>query len=362
MVKPVEQAVLIVRGTEFRDWESVWVHGQYAGRLREFRFASTEGTAYNKWSNVPIKPGDPVTILLAGQVAVTGFVNVRQVMADAHMHGIQLQGRSKVQDPQDASVPGRQYRGYTLQAIAQKVLGDFGLSLEVMGGTAGLAEKFQEAHEQPGETAWNFIDRLARQRGAILGDDEHGNMLLLAGNPGFSGDALIEGQNIKALRFVVRDDMSLNPYTYLGQENGTDDNWAKAVSQVTAQVGNPRVTRFRPWVGIAERAINQKAAQARAKFEYQWRAGIEFNLEILVQGWLTSSGQLWKPGMMCYVDSPMCPVSQELAIWEVVFTQDNAGGSATTITLRLPGAVFGYVDLSAAGTGQSSGGETFGGN
>jgi prophage tail gpP-like protein len=112
MPKPQETAVLVVNGQEFSDWESVWVQQRWADSFAYFRFTAAErdpillqkGGVFPLWQKLQFKPGDLCTIIMAGQLAVTGYIETRQVAYDANQHGVMLIGKSMTAPAAKSSV------------------------------------------------------------------------------------------------------------------------------------------------------------------------------------------------------------------------------------------------------------------
>ncbi|RAI24831.1 phage baseplate assembly protein, partial [Rhodoplanes serenus] len=77
------------------------------------------------------KPGDACTIYLAGQLAVTGYITMRQAAYDAESHGVQLTGKGKTWDIASSSVETEdgKFDGYPWEAIARNLIAPFGISL-----------------------------------------------------------------------------------------------------------------------------------------------------------------------------------------------------------------------------------------
>lgn len=169
------------------------------------------------------------------------------------------------------------------------MLAPLGLKLTIMGSPPSIAEPFKDVQVAPGETPFNFLDRLARQRGLYLGDDEGGNLLALAGVQG-AGGGLVEGQNIKALRAVFRDDFQFSKVVAIGQRNGDDKEWGKNVSQIVAAVENPNATRYLPFKFFAERPVTKRDLEIRANYEAQFNLAMSIEVTVVVCGWLRSAG------------------------------------------------------------------------
>jgi prophage tail gpP-like protein len=70
--------------------------------------------------------------------------------------------------------------------------------------------------------------------------------------------------------------------------------------------------------------------------ETSWRESSTVEGTATVYGWLTKgkTGELWREGSWVNVSSPMANVKGKLWIKNVTFTQDDSGGTRTTLGLR----------------------------
>src|SRR4029077_7785864 len=86
-----------------------------------------------------IVPGSPVTILLDGEVVITGYVDSYAPRFDANSHGVEIRGRSRTCDFVDgaAIVPGGQFKQLTLTEIAERLAAPFGITVK---SSAGMVE------------------------------------------------------------------------------------------------------------------------------------------------------------------------------------------------------------------------------
>src|SRR5262249_1566027 len=170
-----------------------------------FRFSCSEGKPLAKnWAEIRIRPGDHCTVKLAGELIISGYVEQRQVAYAAEQHGIEIVGHSYTKAVADGSAGHKtgEFRNKPFQQIADEVLKPFGIKFIPL--TAISQKPFDRANIPPGETAWRFLETLARSRGIILGTDVQGNMTGRTGSiGGGGGDSLIEGVNILEGREVM---------------------------------------------------------------------------------------------------------------------------------------------------------------
>jgi prophage tail gpP-like protein len=332
-----ERAELIVQGRSYSAWETVAVQRQVAEMI-QFRFTASEGSdAIGAFQDIKITPGDPCEIYLAGQLACTGFVTETQRYYDANRHSLLVAGHSMAMDTALGSIMGGsgQFRNQSFTDIAKEVLAPFGVSLNVVGNPAELQKKFENVQVAYGESPWELLDRLARMRGAYLGDNSKGQLEAVCGLAGGSAGSLIEGKNILEARASVVDYSLVGPVVQVsGQGVGNDQHNMATVAQPVGQAQG-QSTRYRPFRMIAELPTwNVADLRRRAQYEIQWRATEWITAEITVTTWLTTGGLLWAPNMTTLIDSPMLLLNEIMGIWSVVYSQDSGGGTRTVITTK----------------------------
>lgn len=348
--KATEKAVLAVNGRKFEDWTSVTVVHRYTEAFPIFTFECTESVSEqaprkNFREVLQFKPGDACTIMLAGQLAVTGYITTRQAAYDAENHGVQLVGKGKTWDLASSSVETEngKFDGYPWEAIARKLIAPFGIKLE----TVGAVDKtpFPEMSVQPGELVWAALERLARDRKIVLGSTERGNLLAIGDHGATSSDKLIEGRNILRAGGTIQDDYVYQKYWTLGQRAGHDSAWGDDVSRIRAMAPGS-ATRYRPLVNIAEHPDTPEGLKKRSEFDALFHEGALIQAQVTVQGWLRPGGGLWKVGTYPHLESPMLLIDQPLGIREATFIQNDKVGTITTLDLVAPWFMNGRLDWS----------------
>jgi prophage tail gpP-like protein len=75
----------------------------------------------------------------------------------------------------------------------------------------------------------------------------------------------------------------------------------------------------------------------RNQAEALWSIGTFVEATIIVYGWFKpGTHDLWRPGEKVWVRSPMALLYRTMSIRMVTFTQDNEGGTRTTLDLVAP--------------------------
>lgn len=348
MPKPQEVATITLGGVNYSTWESVRVDLDYMDMAtRSFQVAITEKTVDGKkintdavWSALKIKPGDACTVTLAGIKVINGFVEQRQTAYDANHHGVLVAGRSKTNDYVDSTVDRKNahFKDKTFKQIAEKVLEPFGLKMKIENPPKNFDKKFKDVSSNPGETAHSFIERLARTRGAFVRDDAEGNVVVGTASGTASGQIkLVEGQNIKSMNCLIRDDNVFSKIAAIGQQRG-DDKVNGEDSRKPAGKAEGAADRHRPLDVLVEEPGDAEDMKARVEHERNAQLGNIIEVIVVVQGWLKNDAELWDVGETIPVYSPMALLDHDLTTKTVVFGQDDSG-TITTITLVRPEAL-----------------------
>jgi prophage tail gpP-like protein len=336
-----EQATLIVGGINFMDWESVYVKLRWGDAYSYFRFTSVErDTPPDMFYKLQFMPSTPCQINLGGVDVIDGVIEIRQVAYDANQHGIELQGKSLTAKVAHSSVNTTtgSFDGMTFKQVADKVLSTYGSQILPIGTLNSIP--FDKLQNQPGESVWDFLERIARPRGIILGSDSFGNFLAIGdhANPVLNTQ-LIEGQNIKKMQCIFEDTVTFNEYVVTAQSAASDDNSGTAASELRGSWGGSG------WPGSllitpSEQPVKQiQEVIDRAKNESVWHEGTKIEATVTVQGWFRDETTVWWPGDNVFIYSPMCPLNMMMTIQDVTFTQTPQGGTETELYLKQPWAL-----------------------
>ena len=353
-----EIAVLEVNGKKFDDWESVWVQSRWNDPFTLFRFTAAERDPIFASKNIfplpqrlQFKPGDQCTITLAGQLAVTGVIEIRQVAYDANQHGVMLIGKTATAWPARSSVDTKtgSFDNKNLVQIATEVLAPYPVGLVIIGQID--MKPFDKVQNEPGELIWDFLERLARWKDVIMGSDAQGNFLLIGQHSMPTGVQLVEGRNIKTCQCTIRRDQVYTEYDVRAQTAASDDNSGTQASELNATAVGKFPVPFAKLITPHELPVKtQPEVQKRVDTEKRWRDGTEVQADITVQGWLSDERSLWWPGDEIKVYSPMAMLDDVLKIRTATFTQDSTSGTQTLLDMVLPGLINGNLNLDVSPT------------
>jgi prophage tail gpP-like protein len=333
-------ATVEANGFIYSAWESVMVRREFKDPISVFEFTPTEGAYGQNYSQLALMPGDSVTISLGGEQVINGSVTTRNVAYDSKSHQIVIAGKSKTLHLAKASVvvkPGT-YDGYTFQQAAQAVMAPHPVQLMMTNPPASASKPFANLAVQYGETVAEFIERISMMRGLHLWDDKDGNLVAGQGGQGGTAADLAEGVNILSANARIDNQSAWGPYASVGQQPGNDNNWPPRA--ISASGTNPNYPQnwYKLW--HAEHPGDAEDMASRVNMEMAIDAGAHVNVTVTVVGWKKPSGSLWDILETVTILSPMIFGPQSsgltLGVQSVVYEQDSANGTTTTLNLCLP--------------------------
>jgi prophage tail gpP-like protein len=292
----------------------------------------------NLWSKLQFLPGDYVEILLGGQLALQqGVIITRQVAYDANDHGVQLDGVSLtwIAAKSSVDVEGGNFDGMTFEEVARKVLSKYtGIGIRVIGTLNPRV--FEYLQNEKGETNWDFLERIARARGIVLGSDHQSNVLLIGDHTFPIVADLVEGENILSCQCVISIQNLSALYAVANSTPASDDQSGTAASEQEESVGGtgpPTSNVLTPSV-VPVKSLDE--LREMAQNEAVWSEGTAVQATITVQGWMMpGTNELWRAGSDVFVNSPMAILDQVMKIRTATFTQDSRG-TLTTLDLVIP--------------------------
>ena len=329
---PDEVATIIAGGRKFDDWTSVRVVHAYAEAWPHFTFTAVErDKPPDNWGALQFKPGDECAIYLGGILAITGMVTVRQVAYDGQSHGVQIMGKGRSWHAARSSIIDEHgsFDDQTFEQAARQVIAPFGVGVKTVGKLD--ATPFFRLQIEPGEKLWDFLERIARPRGVVMGSDHLGNFLLIGEHDIDLEDRLVEGDNIKLCQCVISIEAAHSEYLVRGQTAASDDQHGAAASQQEGRVAGT-AKYYSPLLTPAEQPVRSQAeTQDRARNESIWHEGAVGQANITVQGWKRRNQDLWRAGSSAHVYSPMALLDEAMTFQTVTFSQDSGGGTVTTL-------------------------------
>lgn len=328
----------MVNGVRFEDWESVWVQHRWTDGWPLFRFTAAENaTMPTLWTSLQFKPGDLCEIYLGGQLGITGIILTRQTSYDANNHAVELSGAGRTWAASTSSVATKNanFDNMALQQIASKACLPFGVTVLPIGTVD--ATPFEQCQAQPGELVFDLIDKLARHRGAVVGSDHLGNLLLIGDHSYPVVQQLTEGDNILKMQCIISNEQMSSDYSTLAQAANGNQIAANMAAQMEATAPGGLTAFYKFIQTVSEQPVKNIAeVVTRAYYEARFREATLITAYVTVQGWLRDGTNLWRCGDDVWVTSPMAMLDMTMKIQTLTFQQDNQSGTTTVLELVLP--------------------------
>lgn len=296
------------------------------------------GNPDTTYINNQIIPGTAVEVLINNAPVMIGYIDALKSSYDANRADLSIAGRDKASDLIDcaATVDGPfEYNGQRLDQILGEILKPYKIPVSYLADTGS---SFKRIAIQPGETAFDFIERLCRYRSLLPISDGLGGLLITKPGTEKSKGKLVYGQNILTGNISLDNTERFSLIVVKGQEEGSLDNSASDVAGAEGRATDPLVTRYRPKVITGENPDSSLSLAERAKWELSKNRARSVTASYTVQGW-TTDGQsdLWKINTIVPVVDPVRGLSRDMLIKDISLNR-SASGTTTRLDLVLPEA------------------------
>lgn len=331
---------LLVNGMNYSGWTDIGVTRAVDAASSAFTVTLTErwegqngsGAQTEPW---PILPGDQCEVRLGGIPMVIGYVDIFRPSFSASDHTINVQGRDKTSDLIDCSAVHKpdEWKNIDLLRLAQILAQPFGVKVSA---NVEVGEAFTVCKLQQGETAFEAIERYARQRRVLLMPDGAGGLLITRAGTKRAVVGLVQGENILNASGSIDHSQRFQTYLVKGQAAYNPYSEGETEAHIEGGTRDSGVSRYRPLLVVAESGSTNASAQERATWEANSRIGKSATASVTVQGWRQKpGGPLWEPGMLVQVKSSWLRMDGEMIIRQATFERGE-GGTTTKLDIVSP--------------------------
>jgi prophage tail gpP-like protein len=335
---------LRVGGTDFSIWTDVEITRSMDAASGTFSFTS----ASDEYNFLPVKAGDPVSVVINNKTVISGFVDRVEVAYDAYNHVIRVSGRDKTSDVIDSKVDHEiEFQApITLESVAEQVLSNIGASSVKVVSEVGDIPPFVKGEllsASIGQTAFDFIESYARKRQILITTNGKGDLVLTRAKE--SSTALefrnIVGgnaNNIKSAEVSYDHSRRYSDYKLYSQGNPGGDPYANESSTQltdrTSTFSDSEVRGSRKYSNLAESSSKEETLEERVRWEGEIRKAKSFSYKCTVVGFGPSKdGAPYSPNSMARVADDFAGVHRELLITDVTYNLSVREGSTTSLTL-----------------------------
>ena len=338
-----DSVTLRVDGKIYEGWQRARVTRSLRDIAGDFELRLTRKwkSSSTKAIELSIKPGMPCTLHCGNDLLLTGYIDEFIPSYDAESVEWIVQGRSKTGDLVDCSAiyKSGQWQSATLDRVAKDICSPFGIDVVV---ECDVGAAFVRVAIEQGETCFELLDRLAKQRGILLTTNEAGSLVLTQASNSPMNAALRLGENILAARgqFSQRDRASqwIVKGSSYGGGSTWDDTAPATIGGQKATITDPDITRYRPRIIIAEDVTTAEGASRRGQWQKQRSLGEGTQTEITVAGWRIDglrgdAGALWRINRLVPIKDELQGLDVTWLIVSVTFIEDDKQGREAVINL-----------------------------
>lgn len=323
---------LVVNGRKYGGWKAVRVTRSIESIAGSFDLAVNDrwGQDAELWA---IAEEDACRVEIDAEVVIDGYVDRRSLALTAESRQLSYSGRDRAAVLVDCSVILDKYtfRNTDLREFAARICEPFGVTVAVQSGLS--LPKVAKRVIQPGDTAYQAIEREAAAEGLLVVSDGAGGIVLTRNAPSRAAP-LQQGANVMAASVEYDGTDRFARYVVATSVAGKDGSSGDA-TRIRAEAADADVRRAERVLMIRpESGITTESARRRGDWEARIRAARAEQVAITVQGWQQPNGRLWPVNALCNVQVPSIGVGGDMLISQVEYSISESGQIANLRLVR----------------------------
>jgi prophage tail gpP-like protein len=314
----------------YTGWQSVMVVRSIETMAGRFSLNLTDNAPF------VVPKSSAVELFLNDEKIISGYSDSINYEISSNEYSLSIDGRDKTGDLMDCStlIPSQELINVTLKEIIDSVIEPFGITAIYNQNPADKFKKFSLQQE----SAYEAIERATRLRGVLASSNQDGQIIIQEYGAQRANDSIVMGLNVLSASSRFNDINRFSEYLVYGQQSGDDDLSLNEIMRPQGFSKDFGISRYRPKIVIAEGSINTAMAQKRAEWEAAIRAARAVDIEVTLQGWTQSSGNLWRENMIVKTILPDHGINSDMLIKEISYSLDLNSGEKTRIILVRPDA------------------------
>lgn len=324
----LNNVTLSVGGHDYGGWKSVSIGAGLERQARDFTLGITWRWPGSGEVPVRIRQGEAVEVRIGQELLLTGYVFSTPIRYDSESITLSISGRSRTADLVDCAAvnqPG-QWRGQNVQQIIAAIAAEYGIAVV---NEAALTMGVEDHSIEPGETAFESIDRLLTLSRLFSTDDGRGRLVIAkSGSAGRAVDTLELGKNLLSGDTNLDFSAVFSEYVSKGQRSGTDTSFGAQASEVEGRIADARIDRRRVKIIQQSGQLTAKLARERVEWERANAVAKALAVNYVVQGWRQSNGELWRHNMLVRVVDPLIGLDRDMLISEISYELSEQGTTA----------------------------------
>lgn len=341
----MDNVILKAAGNAYEGWQKVRINRSLTAMAGTFDLELTwefqgDVAAYDAFID-GLLTGSECTVDIGKDRLITGYLDDFIPSYDDETITISVTGRDKTADLVDCSVvqPSGQFKNQTLLQIATIVSAPFGISV-INETDVGAA--FQRVQVEQGETAGEFLTRLAQQRGVLLTTNGLGQLVITRASKKRGEVALKLGINIKGGRGRFSRKQRFSEYIVkaTGGAGWEDDQPLENVGGIKSTITDQDVKRYRPLIIVNDEVTTAAGASLRGQWERQRAISASNTAEYTLTGWRNpNTGNLYQLNRIVPVTDVIMKINKDMLISNILYSEDNDTGRLIVLSVVDPDAL-----------------------
>ncbi|MGO2235524.1 MAG: phage baseplate assembly protein [Marinomonas sp.] len=341
----MDNVILKAAGNAYEGWQKVRINRSLTAMAGTFDLELTwefqgDVAAYDAFID-GLLTGSECTVDIGKDRLITGYLDDYIPSYDDETITINVTGRDKTADLVDCSVVQQsgQFKNQTLLQIAVIVSAPFGISV-INETDVGAA--FQRVQVEQGETAGEFLTRLAQQRGVLLTTNGLGQLVITRASKKRGEVALKLGVNIKAGRGRFSRKQRFSEYIVkaTGGAGWEDDQPLENIGGIKSTVTDQDVKRYRPLIIVNDEVTTAAGASLRGQWERQRAISASNTAEYTLTGWRNpNTGNLYQLNRIVPVTDTIMKINKDMLISNILYSEDNDTGRLIVLSVVDPDAL-----------------------
>jgi prophage tail gpP-like protein len=372
---------VIVNGSEYAGWTEASVVRGVEAISNSFRIA-VSAPPRKPLNRSPLRAEDECRIELVESddslyrghrtLAITGFIDRVSYNLDKQQHNLEITGRDKAGLLVDCSAVLKDWQFFNIGVLefCRTLAKPFDINVTLQDGVADAAISTAPQPKSgkprietptrvgsvgkttsgkmaqlnvpfavnPGESAFDAINRACTMVGLLPVSDGEGGIVLTRGAGGRATSAIVEGTNV--LSVSGEHDASRQYSQYIVNGFGSGSFTDETPPPMIGKADDRSVRRTaRKLIVFYNGNATLSIVQRRAEWESAVRYARARPVEVVLQGWRQSDASLWPVNALVRTTLPSVGIDDaEMLITEATYSMSVTGGSTTRVRLALPSA------------------------
>lgn len=299
-------------------------------------FSIQSGPGIN--ASLPFSLDDECVIYVDGEPVVTGYIEIINGYGDSSTAVINAIGRDRTCDILDSSIGTMPdiKPPISLKRIVELVITHIGSDIDVQDYSGAMFAQGEDLiAPEPGDNAFDFLEKIARKKTVLLTSNSEGDVVLYSANAPTIAAAVIndpndDGHNVLSYSFEYDKTQRFNLYESVGNVN---INLAALLGQINPQkivdqrgfVTDKAVREGRQFIIARENPSSAGGLKDRATWEADIRRARSRKYAATLSGYRNQIGDLWSPNTIVKVVDTRARINSYMLINSVTFRFDSDG-------------------------------------